>query len=189
MKNKIEWTSDFNAAMKQAKSEGKPIFLDFFNPDCIGCKQMSAVTYPNADVVDLIESKVVPVRLAYNVKPQAEDYRVKWTPTFLILDSNGKEHHRATGFMAPEELIPAILLGIGKAYLDNDEAGKSLSILHDVLSLYSKSDAAPEATYYEGVAKFKSSNDAKHLKDAYERLSERYPNSEWARRAAPYRLL
>lgn len=32
MSGKIEWESDFATALSKAKTEGKPVLLDFFNP-------------------------------------------------------------------------------------------------------------------------------------------------------------
>ena len=31
--SEIQWLTDMRAALKRAKSENKPIFLDFFNPN------------------------------------------------------------------------------------------------------------------------------------------------------------
>lgn len=33
MEHKIEWVSKMEDALKQARSESRPILLDFFNPD------------------------------------------------------------------------------------------------------------------------------------------------------------
>jgi len=32
MTDKIQWETDFDRALERSKSEGKPVFLDFFNP-------------------------------------------------------------------------------------------------------------------------------------------------------------
>ncbi len=32
MQMQINWETDFDKALKRSKTEGKPIFLDFFNP-------------------------------------------------------------------------------------------------------------------------------------------------------------
>lgn len=32
MENKITWESQMDAALSRARSEGKPVLLDFFNP-------------------------------------------------------------------------------------------------------------------------------------------------------------
>jgi len=32
MKNKVDWEKELDKALERSKNEGKPIFLDFFNP-------------------------------------------------------------------------------------------------------------------------------------------------------------
>jgi len=150
---------------------------------------MDAVTYPNPEVVKFIQDHVVPVRLPSDAKPEADDFNVKWTPTLIILDLEGKEHHRTTGFLAPEELLPMILLGIGKTHFEREEFTEAITGLGKLLKDYRQSDSAPEAIYYQGVCLYKSTHEPQPLKEAYEKLQADYPTSEWAKRAAPYRLL
>ncbi|MDY6950088.1 MAG: outer membrane protein assembly factor BamD [Thermodesulfobacteriota bacterium] len=150
---------------------------------------MDAVTYPNSSVVEFVEENVVPLRLSFDVKPESDDFKVKWTPTLIVLDAEGEEHHRTTGFLGPEELMPMIMLGIGKARFDSEVFSEALESLNRLLAQYPKSDSAPEAIYYRGVSGYKHSHDAGPLKEAYEKLQSEYPSSEWAKRAAPYRLL
>lgn len=150
---------------------------------------MDAVSYPDKDVTEFITSSMIPLRVPYNALPLAKDFNVKWTPTLITLDSDGKEHHRTVGFLAPEELIPSLLLGIAKTHFDLNELNEALTHLKRILSDCPKSSAAPEAIYLNGVCLYKSMNDAKKLKEAYERLQTEYPLSEWAKRASPYRLL
>jgi tetratricopeptide (TPR) repeat protein len=150
---------------------------------------MDAVTYPDAQVIQFVETNVVPVRLAFDAKPESDDFKVKWTPTLIVLDTEGEEHHRTTGFLGPEELIPMIMLGMGKIKFDREVFSEALDDLNKLLEQYPKSDSAPEAIYYRGVSGYKHTHDAEPLKEAYERLQGDYPSSEWAKRAAPYRLL
>ena len=56
----------------------------------------------------------------------------------------------------------------------------------DGILQYPKSDQAPEAIYFQGVARFKSTHDMKPLKEAYEKLKATYPNSAWTKKAYPY---
>lgn len=150
---------------------------------------MDAVTYPNPDVVAFVESSVVPLRLPFDHKPLSEEFQVKWTPTLVTLDGEGKEHHRTVGFLPPEELIPSLLLGKAKVNFDLDNFESAIETLKDILKAHSKSDSAPEAIYLLGVSRYKSTHEAKPLKDAYEKLQAEYPDSEWTKRAYPYRLL
>jgi len=150
---------------------------------------MDAVTYPSANVVGFLQNEMVPVRVAFNHKPLAVDFNVKWTPTLVTLDLDGKEHHRTVGFLSPEEIIPSLLLGMGKAYFDRSQFDLAIAKLDKIISEFPSSNAAPEAVYYRGVANYKNTKQAAPLKEAYEKLTARYAKSEWAERAAPYRLL
>ena len=150
---------------------------------------MDAVTYPDSRVYDFIEKKIVPLQVLYNHQPLSTDFNVKWTPTLVTLDAEGKEHHRTVGFLGPEELIPSLLLGLAKAHFDLEQFDPALANLDALLAEYPKSDAAPEAIYLRGVSRYKSTHEAKPLKEAYELLQAQYPGSEWTKRAYPYRLL
>jgi hypothetical protein len=150
---------------------------------------MAAVTYPNAKVVEFINERMVPLQVKFDAQPIASDFNVKWTPTIITLDSNGREHHRTVGFLAPEELIPSLLLGIAKVFFDADRFEDALSNLNKLLSDYPESDSASEAIYLRGVCLYKSTHNAKPLKEAYEKLNTRDPKGEWTKRAYPYRLL
>ena len=150
---------------------------------------MGAVTYPNEKVAEFVEKHMVPIQVMFNAQPLATDFKVKWTPTVITLDEEGNEHHRTVGFLSPEEFIPSLMLGMGKAHFDREKFEGAMALFDRLLKDYPKSDAAPEAVYLRGVAQYKSSHNAKPLKEAYEKLQAEYPSSEWTKRAQPYRLL
>lgn len=150
---------------------------------------MDAGAYPDAAVIDFIENNFVPVRIAFDAQPYAKDFNVKWTPTLVTLGPQGREHHRTVGFLGPEELIPSLLLGKGKVDFDHDRFTEALASLDKVVAEYAASDSAPEAIYLSGVCRYKSTHDPQPLKAAYEKLVARFPDSEWTKRAYPYRLL
>lgn len=150
---------------------------------------MDAVTYPRNEVVEFINKTVVPVRVPSDAKPLADDFNLKWTPMLVTIDWNGKEHQRTVGFLTPEEIIPSVLLGIAKIYFDLDQFGDAITVIDGILSDHGQSSAAPEAVFLKGVCGYKSTHKAAPLKEAYEQLQAKYPSSEWAKRALPYRLL
>jgi hypothetical protein len=149
---------------------------------------MGAVTYPNEKVAEFVMNRMVPVQVLSD-SPLANEFKVKWTPTIVVLDFYGKEHHRTVGFFPPEEFIPSMLLGMGKIDFDTDQFNDGIIHFDTVLKEYPQSAAAPEAIYLSGVSRYKASHDAKPLKEAYEKLKADYPASEWAKRAEPYGLL
>jgi tetratricopeptide (TPR) repeat protein len=150
---------------------------------------MDAVTYPDDKVAKFVQERLIPLRVPYDAKPLSTDFQVKWTPTIVTLDKEGKEHHRTVGFLSPEEFIPSLLLGIGKTHFDREQFGEALATLEGLLKTYPKSKSAPEAVYFHGVSQYKHTKDPKPLKAAYEKLKADYPSSEWTERAYPYRLL
>jgi tetratricopeptide (TPR) repeat protein len=114
---------------------------------------------------------------------------VKWTPTLIILDLDGNEHHRFVGFLPPEDFIAQIILGKGKVEFDLDRFEQAMQCFQEMLVRYPKADAAPEAQYYLGVTKYKASHNAKELRLGWEALQRDYPNSEWAKKAQVYALI
>lgn len=150
---------------------------------------MDAVTYPQPEVVDFINKNVIPLQVASDAQPLAADFNIKWTPSLVTLGADGSEHHRTVGFLAPEELIPSLLLGIAKVHFDADRYSEAMLFLNRLLSEYAASDSTPEAVFLLGVCRYKSSSKPAPLKEAYEKLLAEYPDSEWTRRAYPYRLL
>ena len=150
---------------------------------------MEAVTFPDNDVVEFINANLIPVRLAHDAKPQSEDFQVKWTPTLIILDEAGKEHHRTVGFLSPEELIPSLMLGIAKSHFERESFDQAIKWLEKLIEGYPNSSFTPEAIFLKGVSLYKTTHEAAPLKEAYEELQSRFPNNEWTKRAYPYRLL
>ena len=150
---------------------------------------MDAVTYPKEEVSNFINKNVIPLRVPSDQQPISTDFKVNWTPALLILDQEGNEHYRTIGFMGAEELIPSIWLGIGNSHFDGNNFEEALSCYEKLLADYSRSDSAPEAIFQKGVSLYKSTNDPKPLKEAYEQLQDKYPTSKWAERAYPYRLI
>ena len=145
--------------------------------------------YPETSVVNFIQQNMIPLRIQFDTQPYSTDFNIKWTPTLITLDTSGTEHHRTTGFLAAEELVPSLLLGIAKSHFDLEQFTEALAALETILKDHPKSDSAPEALYLRGVSQYKSTNDPKPLKTAYEQLKAEYPSSEWTKRAYPYSLL
>jgi len=149
---------------------------------------MDAVTYPNESVVEFINEYLVPLRIAPD-HPVAEDFTIRWTPSLLLLDKDGKEHRREVGFFEAEELIPFMILAIGNLKFNQREWSEAIANYEQLLAKYPKSDVAPEAVFQLGVAHYKNSNDPKPLRQAYDRLIAEYAGDSWAKRAYPYRLI
>ena len=150
---------------------------------------MDAVAYPNPAVIDFITSNLVPLRIPADDRKLAPRFRIKWTPSLLILDDDGVEHYRTLGFFTPQELIPSLLLGMGKAYFNRPDRPKAGACFERIIADYAFSVQVPEAVYLKGVSQYIESHDVAHLVGIYDRLAADYPESQWLMRADPYRLL
>ncbi len=150
---------------------------------------MDAVTYPDEAVITFMNQNLIPLRIPSDQQPLAEQYGVAWTPALFILDGEGRSHQATVGFLDPEEFISSLLLGIGNMYFHKDDFTEALDCYATILADHTDSDAAPEALFQTGVARYKSSGDPIPLKEAYEQLKTKFPQSTWTKRAYPYRLI
>lgn len=150
---------------------------------------MGAVTYPNEKVVKFVDYNFVPVQIETSNTALVEQFKVKWTPAIFVLDADGNEVHQVVGFLPPEEFIPAFMVAKGKWYFNAEQHPEAQGMFEEAISQYPNSAAAPEAVFFMGVSRFKMGHDPKPLRQAYETLTAKFPGSEWAKRAAPYRLL
>jgi hypothetical protein len=150
---------------------------------------MDAVAYPDQAVIRFITENLVPLRLPADDPKYGPKYRVKWTPTLLILDADGVEQYRTLGFYPPEDLIPLLLLGMGKACFNRPDRPAACGYFQRIMNDYPKNPLAPEALYLNGVSLYIESHDVANLIGIYDRLAAGYPDSPWLTRALPYSLL
>lgn len=140
--------------------------------------------YPNPEVARFITENFIPLRQHVKTHPGAmERFGVQWTPTLLILDSNGKEHHRVEGFLEAGPLLAQLRLGLAKAAMANQKWDDAERLFEEAASS-GDVDAAPEGAYWAGVTRYKRSSDPSHLGATHKRLSEKFADSTWAKKAS-----
>jgi len=114
---------------------------------------------------------------------------VSWTPTIAVLDADGREHYRFTGFLSPEELCARIILDGAKIELTINNHELAVKCLNEVIENYQGTFAVPEAIFYLGVVNYISSDEPKFLREGLDRLRKEFPDSEWTLKAKPYELI
>ena len=150
---------------------------------------MGAVTYPNDQVIRFVDLHFVPVQIETSNQGMMKQFKVTWTPTFILLDADGNEIQREVGFFPPEEFIPTFMAAKGNWYFSLEQYAEAVALFEEVLRDYPNSAAAAEAVFFMGVTRYKMTHDPKPLWQAYETLTARFPGSEWTKRADPYRLI
>ena len=140
--------------------------------------------YPDPRVAAFVSENFIPVRFHIKEQPQAfERFGAQWTPTILIDDASGKEHHRIEGFLPADAFLAQLELGLARvafARKDWSTAEKHYERVADS----GDDETAPEGAYWAGVARYKASGDAGDLNATHKRLSEKYPNTSWAKKAS-----
>jgi thioredoxin family protein len=139
-------------------------------------------------VSTFINRSFTPVRLHVKKHPEAmQRFAVDWTPTVLIVDSDGKELYRIEGFLPPDEFLGQLQLGFGHAQFTHKKFEDAERQFRDVCEKLPGTDAAAEATYWAGVSRYKATNDGAALKATAQAFKDRYQNSIWAKKASVWR--
>jgi len=145
--------------------------------------------WPDERVVRFVNENFLPARVHVKEDPDAfkrygEQYNAHWTPTILELDPNGEEQWRIEGFLPVEDFLGQLMLG--RAHMDFKQGkwAEAEKRFREIVEKLPNSDAAPEAQYWAGVARYKASNDPSALKETAKAFAARYRDSSWAKKAS-----
>lgn len=109
-----------------------------------------------------------------------------WTPTVLLLDSDGKERARLEGYLPNIDFIAALEAALGRIAFVRKKYADAECWYGDVVNHFAKSHSASEAVYWRAVAQYKATNDHTVLDNVSEELGRTYPSSIWASKAIPW---
>ena len=106
------WTTNYPKALEQAKTENKPILLDFTGSDWCGwCMKMKKETLDTPAFKQYAKQNLVLVEVDFpQNKPQtskvkeqnqglSKQFKISGYPAFVLLDKDGKELGRQVGYL------------------------------------------------------------------------------------------
>jgi hypothetical protein len=135
-------------------------------------------------VESFIRESFVPVKIHIKEQPAVFDrFGVQWTPTLVIFDPDGIERHRFEGFLPAEDFLARLGLGLAHAAFAGKRWKDAEQRFRHIVDAYPKSEAAPEALYWAGVARYKG-GDPNALPETARLFKLRYPESAWAKKAS-----
>lgn len=95
----VDWKSWTPDVFAQAKEQNRLVLVDLTADWCQLCKKMDMSTWLDSQVHASIEEYYIPVRVQDEVDTElAERYRQYGRPAIVILDGNGVEIAKKTGF-------------------------------------------------------------------------------------------
>jgi thioredoxin-related protein len=105
------WLTDFPKAQAQAKAEKKLLLLDFTGSDwCPPCKALTKNVFSKPEFAAYASTNLVLVEVDFpNSKPQSaelkkanaalqEKFNIESYPTIIVLDAEGKQVYRKSGY-------------------------------------------------------------------------------------------
>ena len=105
----IKGVDGLNAALADARSQGKTVMLDFYADWCVSCKEMEMLTFTDAAVQQALANTVL---LQADVTPNDEldealykHFNIVGPPSIMFFDKDGNErkNYRVVGFMAADD--------------------------------------------------------------------------------------
>lgn len=114
-KGSLAWEHSEELAAAKARSEKRPMLIDFTATWCGACQELAKDTFADPRVqARAVEANFVAVKVdaTNDEDPQVDKikdkYKVKGLPTVVIYDSSGNERKRFTEFVGPEPFLKAI---------------------------------------------------------------------------------
>jgi len=145
--------------------------------------------WPDERIVRFVNQNFLPARVHVKDEGQAfkrvsERFKAPWTPTILELDANGVEQHRIEGFLPADDLLAQLMLGLAHTAFQQQQWAEAERRFLEIVNRLPQTDAAPEAQYWAGVAKYKATGDPAALKETGRAFSKQYQDSTWAKKAS-----
>jgi len=104
----VEVPAFFREALAKARSESKPIVLDFNASWCVPCQRMLRETFPNEKVARLLERFVL-IKVDTDQHPAlANKYGAVGLPDVRLLSPTGDELRRFRDFQGPDAFAQAL---------------------------------------------------------------------------------
>jgi uncharacterized protein YyaL (SSP411 family) len=170
----IQWQPWSDAIFDQAKRENKFVLLDLEAVWCHWCHVMDETTYKTPEVIALIGSKYIPVRVDQDSRPDLsnryEDYG--W-PATIVFASSGGEIVKRQGYIEPQQMV-----GMLKAIIADPSPGPSVRAEPEVK--FSENALMPAELRKELEDRYFGQYDAKHGSWGFDQKFLDWASTEYA---------
>lgn len=178
--------TETDKAFQIARQRQVPVLVDYWAPNCKGCKKMEHTTYQHQETLTYIERNFVFIKydISNHAGQKLSTSPILWTPTFIILANDGSEVRKTTGYLNSQQFFSEMEIGRAVAFLRKAQPQIASEILGNYIANTDNNPLLPEALYWAGVVSyFLHKRNADSIIPYWERLLIEYPESAWAQRA------
>jgi TolA-binding protein len=145
--------------------------------------------WPDERVARFVNENFLAARVHVKQNPDdyakySQKYEAPWTPTILVLDEDGVEHHRIEGFLPADDLLGQLMLGRARIAFDHQQWGDAERRYQEIVDQLPNTEAAAEALYWVGVSRYKATGDPAPLQQTARAFKQRYQTTPWAKKAS-----
>jgi thiol:disulfide interchange protein len=105
----LPWQTDLQAALSQARTEGKHVFVDFTGYTCVNCRWMEKNVFAQPEVLERFRKEFILVQLYTDGGPDAEAnqqlqierFNTVALPLYVVLDEQDQVLARHAGILKP----------------------------------------------------------------------------------------
>ena len=124
----LKWSGWGDEVFARAKAEQRFVILDLEAVWCHWCHVMEKTTYSDPQVIELMQSKYLPVKVDQDANPDLSSRYGDWGwPATIVFGPDGSEIAKIRGYIEPERM-QALL----KAVIDDPTPGPSVTAAFEV---------------------------------------------------------
>ncbi|MDE2928637.1 MAG: thioredoxin fold domain-containing protein [Acidobacteriota bacterium] len=114
---RLPWIQSYQQALKQAQQEGKLVLAYLYTDWCGYCKKMEAETFTDQAVIDEMSDSYVWLKLNAETDREGqqlqERFNITGYPGLILLDGDGQEMERISGFVPAEAFRQRVAAAAG----------------------------------------------------------------------------
>jgi hypothetical protein len=138
-------------------------------------------------MADFIHANFVPLEAHIKEHPAYfKRFEALWTPTILVMDSEGEERYRIEGYLPKDWFRARLEMGLARVQFMHKKFADAQQGYAGIVERYGDLALAAEAIYWRDVCRYKATNDHTVLTPAAVELNEKFPGDEWTLKSAPW---